>query len=186
MSTDSKSLNVDCDCESRTPIPISWTTKKFRFQLISFANLGNSSSKSVMNFNKCLQATNIRSIQQRNRWNWWIWVANLSWTANLPATNIDDWLTLDDIDDGLVEEIWMIVEGWRRNFEDERTVIEFSIVTYLTLKVINIFTSLSPCLFMLRLNEWLRMIPPFSTFFIFSIEPTYIYLKKHLPCFVEF
>ena len=84
-----------------------------------------------------------------NRWNWWIWVANLSWTMNLPATNIDDWLTLDDIDDGLVEEIWMIVEGWRRNFEDERTVIEFSIVTYLTLKVINIFTSLSPCLFML-------------------------------------
>ncbi|KAL7601534.1 hypothetical protein Lser_V15G27305 [Lactuca serriola] len=28
----------------------------------------------------------------------------------------------------------MIVEVWRRNFEDERIVIEFSIVTYLTLK----------------------------------------------------
>ena len=35
-------------------------------------------------------------------------------------TKIDDWLALDDVDDGLIEEIWMIVESWRRNLDDER------------------------------------------------------------------
>ena len=105
--TDSKSLNVDCDCESRTPIPISWTAKKFRF----------------------------------------------SWR------NLDDYWRLE-------EKFWWWTNSYRILYS-----YVFEIEGYYDIYK---FATVS---FMLRLNEWLRMIPPFSTFFIFSIELTYIYIR---------